>query len=124
MMQFKQFQPTLFDFLEQLADNNNRPWFQENIGRYDRDVLEPALAFVRVFQPRLKRISRYFVASDRRADAVDWCPWGRALDCEGADHASARRPLLPQAAARLHHSRRRPSGAQGGQGPAERSAAG
>ncbi len=28
--------------------------------------MQPALAFIRAFQPRLKRISRYFVASDRR----------------------------------------------------------
>ena len=49
-----------------MADNNNRPWFQENKGRYEREVLEPAMAFIRAFQPRLKRISPYFVASDRR----------------------------------------------------------
>jgi uncharacterized protein (TIGR02453 family) len=62
----ERFQPSLFEFLEQLADHNNRPWFQENKPRYERDVLEPALAFIRAFQPRLKTISRYFVASDRR----------------------------------------------------------
>jgi uncharacterized protein (TIGR02453 family) len=66
MMKFEKFQPTLFEFLEQLADNNNRPWFQENKERYEREVLEPAMAFIRVFQPRLKRISTHFVASDRR----------------------------------------------------------
>ena len=58
--------PTLFEYLEQLADNNNRPWFLENKGRYEQDVLEPAMAFIRTFEPRLKRISQYFVASDRR----------------------------------------------------------
>jgi uncharacterized protein (TIGR02453 family) len=65
-VKFPGFEPTLFQFLEELADNNNRPWFQENKGRYERDVLEPCLAFIRAFQPRLKRISPYFVASDRR----------------------------------------------------------
>ena len=65
MMQFAGFQATLFEFLEQLADNNNRPWFQENKWRYERDVREPALAFIRAFQPRLKGISPYFLASDR-----------------------------------------------------------
>jgi hypothetical protein len=68
MTKFKRFQPTLFEFLEQLADNNNRPWFQENKWRYERDVLEPTMAFIRAFQPRLKRISSYFVASDRRVE--------------------------------------------------------
>ena len=66
MMKFERFQPTLFEFLEQLADNNDRPWFLENKGRYEQDVLEPAMTFIRAFQPRLKRISPYFVASDRR----------------------------------------------------------
>ena len=65
-VEFQGFKPTLFQFLEELADNNNRPWFQENKGRYQREVLEPALAFIRAFQPRLQRISPYFVASDRR----------------------------------------------------------
>jgi uncharacterized protein (TIGR02453 family) len=65
-VEFHGFQPTLFEFLEELGDNNNRPWFQENKGRYEREVLEPAMAFIRAFRPQLKRISRYFVASDRR----------------------------------------------------------
>lgn len=65
-MEFTQFEPALFQFLEDLTDNNNRPWFQENKNRYDREVLEPCMAFIRAFQPRLKRISEYFVASDRR----------------------------------------------------------
>lgn len=66
MVDFEGFQPTLFEFLEQLAANNNRPWFQENKWRYEADVFQPAMAFIRAFQPRLKRISPYFVASDRR----------------------------------------------------------
>jgi uncharacterized protein (TIGR02453 family) len=66
MIKFERFKPSLFEFLEQLAENNNRPWFQANKGRYEHDVLEPAMAFIRAFQPRLKRISSYFVANDRR----------------------------------------------------------
>jgi uncharacterized protein (TIGR02453 family) len=65
MMKFERFQPTIFEFLEQLAANNNRSWFQENKRRYERDVMEPAMAFIRAIQPRLNRISPYFVASDR-----------------------------------------------------------
>jgi uncharacterized protein (TIGR02453 family) len=63
---FGRFKPTIFEFLEELADNNNRPWFQENKERYERDVLEPAMAFIRAFRPQLKRLSSFFVASDRR----------------------------------------------------------
>jgi uncharacterized protein (TIGR02453 family) len=66
MIKFERFQPTLFEFLEELADHNNRPWFQENKERYECEILEPAMAFIRAFQPRLKRISPYFLASDRR----------------------------------------------------------
>ena len=65
-MEFRKFEPTLFQFLKQLAKNNNRPWFLENKGRYEQEVLEPSLAFIRAFQPRLKKISEFFVASDRR----------------------------------------------------------
>ena len=65
-MEFTQFEPTLFQFLEDLTDNNNRPWFQENKHRYDREVLEPCMASSAPFEPRLKKISEYFVASDRR----------------------------------------------------------
>jgi uncharacterized protein (TIGR02453 family) len=65
-MEFRAFEPTLFQFLEELADNNNRPWFRANKWRYDREVLEPCLAFIRTFEPRLKKISACFVASDRR----------------------------------------------------------
>lgn len=65
-MPFTQFEPSLIAFLEQLAANNNRPWFVANKTRYEQEVLEPCLAFIRAFQPKLKRISPYFVASDRR----------------------------------------------------------
>ena len=66
MATFQNLQPSLFEFLEQLAANNNRPWFAKNKTRYEELVLEPALAFIRAFGPRLKRISPHFVASDRR----------------------------------------------------------
>src|SRR5512137_2067237 len=66
MMEFEGFRPTLFEFLEQLADNNNRPWFQQNKPRHEWDVLTPAMTFIRAFQPWLKLTSPYFVASDRR----------------------------------------------------------
>ncbi len=66
-MEFQKFEPSLFQFLKQLAKNNNRAWFQENKVRYEKDVLEPGLAFIRAFRPRLKKISEYFTAVDRRS---------------------------------------------------------
>jgi len=65
-MGFQGLAPTLLRFLEELRDNNHRPWFQANKGRYEREVLGPCLAFIRAFRPRLKRISPFFVASDER----------------------------------------------------------
>ena len=65
-MAFRGFEPTIFQFLEELAENNNRPWFLENKGRYEREVLTPCLDFIRAMAPRLKKISEFFVASDRR----------------------------------------------------------
>jgi uncharacterized protein (TIGR02453 family) len=65
-MDFLQFEPTIFQFLEDLAANNNRRWFQENKFRYESEVLAPCQAFIRDFGPRLKKISPYFQASDRR----------------------------------------------------------
>lgn len=65
-MEFRRFEPSLLEFLDQLTDHNNRPWFQENRGRYEHEVFEPCQAFIRAFKPRLKKISPYFVASDRR----------------------------------------------------------
>ena len=65
-MEFRKFEPTLFQYLKQLASNNNRPWFLENKWRYEQEVLEPSLAFIRAYRPRLKKISEFFVAGDRR----------------------------------------------------------
>lgn len=65
-MDFSGFNASLFEFLDELADHNNRPWFLENKRRYETDVLEPCLAFIREFRPRLAKISRAFVASDQR----------------------------------------------------------
>ena len=66
-MEFQQFEQSLFQFLKQLSRNNNREWFRENKPRYERDVLEPSLAFIRAFRPRLKKISEFFTAIDRRS---------------------------------------------------------
>lgn len=65
-MEFQKFEPPLFGFLKQLARNNNREWFHENKSRYEKNVREPSLAFIRAFRPRLKKISEYFTAIDRK----------------------------------------------------------
>ena len=40
-------------FFGELAANNNKPWFKENQSRYERLLLEPAVAFVSALGPRL-----------------------------------------------------------------------
>ena len=57
--------PELFAFLKQLARNNNREWFQSNKSRYEVDVRDPLLEFVREFAPRLHKISPHYLAIDR-----------------------------------------------------------
>lgn len=59
------FTPATFAFLDDLAANNNRPWFMENKSRYEQDLKEPALRFISDFGPRLKEISPRFRADPR-----------------------------------------------------------
>jgi uncharacterized protein (TIGR02453 family) len=59
------FGPELFSFLADLRANNDREWFTANKHRYEAHVLEPALAFVDAFAPRLERISPHFRADAR-----------------------------------------------------------
>jgi uncharacterized protein (TIGR02453 family) len=59
------FSRELFSFLADLQANNDREWFAANRHRYEDDLLEPALAFIDAFGPRLEKISPHFVADAR-----------------------------------------------------------
>jgi uncharacterized protein (TIGR02453 family) len=59
------FTPSLFTFLRELAENNNREWFQDNKRRYEQHVKDPALRLIADFGPRLKKISPHFRADPR-----------------------------------------------------------
>jgi len=59
------FGPELFSFLEDLGANNDREWFAANKRRYEEHLLEPALAFIGEFAPRLEKISPHFRADAR-----------------------------------------------------------
>ncbi len=63
---FTRFEPTLVGFLRELEANNERPWFQANKGRYEAQVLAPALAFVEAVGARLPVVSPHFLAIPRR----------------------------------------------------------
>jgi uncharacterized protein (TIGR02453 family) len=54
-----------FTFLRDLAENNNREWFQANKVRYEEEVRGPALQFIQDFSPHLKRLSEHFRADPR-----------------------------------------------------------
>ena len=62
----REFGPELFAFLRELKANNDREWFNANKGRYENDLLEPALAFIEDFGLRLPDISPHLVADARR----------------------------------------------------------
>ena len=59
------FTPALFEFLSELADNNNREWFRDNKARYERDVRDALVHFVADFGDRLHEISPHMVADPR-----------------------------------------------------------
>jgi uncharacterized protein (TIGR02453 family) len=54
-----------FQFLKDLAANNERTWFQENKERYEDDVKIPALRFIEDFAPRLSEVSAHFHAGPK-----------------------------------------------------------
>jgi len=60
------FTDSTFGFLRELAANNNRDWFNENKARYESEVREPSLAFIRAMAPELKRFAPHFVAVDKK----------------------------------------------------------
>jgi len=59
------FNRELFDFFRDLKANNNRPWFQENKHRYEKDVKDPSLAFIASFAERAPEISSSIMAVPR-----------------------------------------------------------
>ncbi|MCP5092213.1 MAG: DUF2461 domain-containing protein [Gammaproteobacteria bacterium] len=63
---YARFYPETIRFLEQLAANNNRDWFNENKRRYEDDVLDVALRFIQSMQDPLADIAPHFVATPTR----------------------------------------------------------
>lgn len=60
------FSKATFSFLDELADNNNRAWFEENKSRYEALVREPALDFIEAMEPVLKSCAPNFRAEPRK----------------------------------------------------------
>ena len=55
-----------FDFLDELAANNERAWFEANKDRYERLVREPALEFIAAMAPGLGKFAPHFRAEPRK----------------------------------------------------------
>lgn len=60
------FSPALFDFLRDLAENNDRDWFAANKERYEDDVLDPCLRFISDVGPGLAEISDHVQALPKK----------------------------------------------------------
>lgn len=62
----RHFTPRLFKFLRELAENNERFWFEENKQRYLTDLREPARRFITDFgTDHLPSISSHLIADAR-----------------------------------------------------------
>ena len=60
------FTKATFKFLDELAANNNRAWFEENKPRYEALVREPALDFIEAMDPALRKFAPNFRAEPRK----------------------------------------------------------
>lgn len=61
----RHFTKSVFDFLNELEHNNEKPWWDANKQRYIDTIREPALEFINDFGARLEKISPHFVADSR-----------------------------------------------------------
>ena len=65
-VRYARFLPETIAFLEQLAANNDREWFQANKARYEEQVLDVALRFIQSMQDPLAEIAPHFTAIPTR----------------------------------------------------------
>ncbi len=63
---FKGFEPSLFEFLNKLRDNNDKVWFNDHKGEYEQYVREPALAFIEEMESWIRMISPHYEASAKK----------------------------------------------------------
>ncbi len=60
------FTPATLGFLDEMAANNNRAWFDANKARYEALVREPAFDFIAAMAPLLERFAPNFRADARK----------------------------------------------------------
>src|SRR5579872_215577 len=64
-MAFDGFPKDFFAFFRELKANNERPWFEANKQRFRDSVQAPMAEFIAAMAPRLRKISKNFVADPR-----------------------------------------------------------
>lgn len=64
-MPTKYFGRSVYEFLKELAENNDKTWWEDNKQRYLDNIREPALDFIVDFGERLQSISPHFTADTR-----------------------------------------------------------
>jgi len=96
-----------FAFLKDLEKNNSRDWFLANKARYESDALDPFLEFIRAMQPRLAKISKHILASDKKV--------GGAMMRLNRDirFSKDKRPYSPRLGARFLHAKGKKGGTPG-----------
>lgn len=62
---FEGFPKDFFAFFRELKANNERPWFEANKQRFKDSVQAPMSAFIAAMAPKLKKITKNFVADPR-----------------------------------------------------------
>jgi uncharacterized protein (TIGR02453 family) len=60
------FNKSTLTFLDELAANNNRTWFEANKNRYESEVREPALDFIEAMGSVLQKFAPQFRAEPRK----------------------------------------------------------
>lgn len=93
------FSPRTFDFLRQLAVNNNREWFAAHKSNYEKQVRDPFLKLIEALQPCFASISSHFRA-DPKANGGSLFRIYR-----DARFSTDKSPYKPWAGARFFHER-------------------
>lgn len=87
-MSTRHFTPAVFTFLRELAENNNKTWWEDNKQRYIATIREPALDFIVELGERLEQISSHFTADTRANGGSLMRPYRDMRFAKGAPYKS------------------------------------
>ncbi len=60
MSKFSGFSPSIYQFLAELEQNNDKEWFSANRDRYEAEVRGPAFAYIEAMKASIDKISPHF----------------------------------------------------------------